>query len=503
MTLLNNRFLFALNTRSRFQLKKKHLKKTRAKTGKRESALGSLFTFFPRSHQSHTGKLSQSGKVNHGNTFNTFDTVDGHTEVNRKDGGEVSRLLLFSCGLILLSSSRVSGIDLTSAMVRQWADRIGKEASEFTENLTGAKYLKQAYENLTFTTEDVIWSEVLNRMRTEMEAFFSNKTSSLKKLVKKAEDAYCKYKYNKNLKISEIDYPNSKDLHSYLNKTGLTFKYNSTFKTEVSFNRSVVHVPTDVYDGASEIVNGIKWTSGLDSVFDNNRHSDPSLSWQYFGSDKGFMRTYPAKHWDDNNPNHVDLFDARRRPWYIQGATSPKNIIILIDASGSMHGVPMRIAKLSAQNLIDTFGDNDFFNVVYFNKDSFVLCCHETGPTLLQATKKNKLYVKNELQKIKDGDVAVWIDGMSQAFALLRKANDCALCQQAIMVLSDGTTSSLKDLFAEHNKDKKVRVFTFAVGPLLKALRLCGIWLVTTEVTFHAFKVLELSVKLVRITSVY
>ena len=50
---------------------------------------------------------------------------------------------------------------------------------------------------------------------------------------------------------------------------------------------------------------------------------------------------------------------------YIQGATSPKNIIILIDASGSMHGVPMRIAKLSAKNLIDTFGDNDFFNVVY------------------------------------------------------------------------------------------------------------------------------------------
>ena len=25
----------------------------------------------------------------------------------------------------------------------------------------------------------------------------------------------------------------------------------------------------------------------------------------------------------------------------------------------------MRIAKLSAQNLIDTFGDNDFFNVVH------------------------------------------------------------------------------------------------------------------------------------------
>ena len=79
---------------------------------------------------------------------------------------------------------------------------------------------------------------------------------------------------------------------------------------------------------------------------------------------KIFVCNFSAKNWD-NYPGQVDLFDARRRPWYIQGATSPKNIIILIDASGSMHGVPMRIAKLSAQNLIDTFGDNDFFNVVY------------------------------------------------------------------------------------------------------------------------------------------
>lgn len=30
----------------------------------------------------------------------------------------------------------------------------------------------------------------------------------------------------------------------------------------------------------------------------------------------------------------------------------------------------MRIAKLSAQNLIDTFGDNDFFNVVYVSRNA-------------------------------------------------------------------------------------------------------------------------------------
>ena len=48
-------------------------------------------------------------------------------------------------------------------------------------------------------------------------------------------------------------------------------------------------------------------------------------------------------------------------------------MVILIDASGSMHGVPMRIAKLAAQNLIDTFGDNDFFNVVYVSNNIIII----------------------------------------------------------------------------------------------------------------------------------
>lgn len=51
---------------------------------------------------------------------------------------------------------------------------------------------------------------------------------------------------------------------------------------------------------ASKIVNGIEWTSALESVFEGNRYEDPSLSWQYFGSDEGFMRTYPGMnfHWN-------------------------------------------------------------------------------------------------------------------------------------------------------------------------------------------------------------
>lgn len=34
-----------------------------------------------------------------------------------------------------------------------------------------------------------------------------------------------------------------------MNKTGLKLADNDIFRTEISFDRSVVHVPTDVYDG--------------------------------------------------------------------------------------------------------------------------------------------------------------------------------------------------------------------------------------------------------------
>ena len=46
------------------------------------------------------------------------------------------------------------------------------------------------------------------------------------------------------------------------------------------------------------------------------------------------------------------------------------------------------------------------------------------------------------------------------------QANNFAKCQEAIMVLSDGTTSSLPDLFAELNPDKKVELSRFVNGKI-------------------------------------
>ena len=56
----------------------------------------------------------------------------------------------------------------------------------------------------------------------------------------------------------------------------------------------------------------------------------PDVYWQSFGSQEGVLRVYPASQWRtvDDLP---DLYDVRRRPWYIHGTSSPKDVVVLLD----------------------------------------------------------------------------------------------------------------------------------------------------------------------------
>ena len=103
-----------------------------------------------------------------------------------------------------------------------------------------------------------------------------------------------------------VDYYNVKKINSYV-QSGFNsgsmrdgYKELALFKSrhfgyaEVNTSMSAVHVPTNVYDGAPDVMNAIAWSEQLDRIFMNNYESDPSLGWQYFGSSAGFMRQYPG-----------------------------------------------------------------------------------------------------------------------------------------------------------------------------------------------------------------
>lgn len=128
---------------------------------------------------------------------------------------------------------------------------------------------------------------------------------------------------------------------------------------------------------AKDVMGTIKWTEQLDSIFLDNYKNDPSLLWQFFGSTTGIMRQFPASRWD---ADPVDLFDCRLRSWYIEAATSPKDMVVLMDISGSMKGQRKDIARHVVYNILETLGPNDFVNIYQFDEEvqAVVPCFNET-----------------------------------------------------------------------------------------------------------------------------
>uniref|UniRef100_A0A3B3ZI21 VWFA domain-containing protein n=1 Tax=Periophthalmus magnuspinnatus TaxID=409849 RepID=A0A3B3ZI21_9GOBI len=177
------------------------------------------------------------------------------------------------------------------------------------------------------------------------------------------------------------------------------FHIDPDFKRLVSYNTTAVHIPTDIYEGSTIILNELNWTQGLEDVFRKNKEEDPSLLWQVFGSATGLLRYFPASPWIDlgNAATKIDLYDVRRRPWYIQGAASPKDMLILVDASGSVSGLTLKLIRQSVSRMLETLSDDDYVNVVYFNEKAQDAACFSN---LVQANVRNKRILKDAVQSI-------------------------------------------------------------------------------------------------------
>ena len=118
----------------------------------------------------------------------------------------------------------------------------------------------------------------------------------------------------------------------------------------VNTSYSSVHIPTNVYDKLPSVSDTIRWSEKLDRIFNYNYRADPALMWQYFCSTTGMLRQYPAMRWPygvkADGSEMTDIYDCRVRSWFIEASTCSKDIIILLDISGSMTGMGFTIGKL-------------------------------------------------------------------------------------------------------------------------------------------------------------
>uniref|UniRef100_A0A8C1QHT7 Calcium voltage-gated channel auxiliary subunit alpha2delta 4 n=1 Tax=Cyprinus carpio TaxID=7962 RepID=A0A8C1QHT7_CYPCA len=277
----------------------------------------------------------------------------------------------------------------------------------------------------------------------------------------------------RKMKSVKFDYYNSMMINT-LDEDGNSVELGGEFPLEenehfnklpVSTQQSVIQVPTNVYNKDTDILNGVFMSEALNEVFTSNFEKDPTLTWQYFGSSTGFFRLYPGIKWTPDE-NGVVTFDARNRNWYIQAATSPKDIIIAVDISGSMKGLRLTIAKHTINTILDTLGENDFVNVIaYSDYVRYVEPCFKG--TLVQADLDNREHFKllvEELQVKGEGKVK---KAIKESFKILNEVSEGrgSLCNQAIMLITDGAMEDFQQVFEEFNwPERKVRVFTYLIG---------------------------------------
>ncbi|XP_059508369.1 voltage-dependent calcium channel subunit alpha-2/delta-4-like isoform X6 [Stegostoma tigrinum] len=357
--------------------------------------------------------------------------------------------------------------------VQVWALEFGGELNSIVEKYSGSLLLQKKYKDVEpfIRIEEVDGVELVMQFGEKMKEMLRRKVEAVKRLVDAAEEADLYHKYDMNF---EFDYYNSV-LINERDKNGNYVELGNEFILEVNehFNNlpvntslSNIQVPTNVYNKDPDILNGAYWSEALNTIFSDNFGQDPTLTWQYFGSSTGFFRLYPGIKWMPDE-NGVISFDCRNRGWYIQAATSPKDIIILFDISGSMKGLRMTIAKHTINTILDTLGENDFVNIIaYSDYIHYVEPCFEG--TLVQADRDNREHFKLLVDKLNAKGTGVVTKALIEAFIILNKFNETgqgSLCNQAIMLITDGAVEDYESVFEQYNwPDCKVRVFTYLIG---------------------------------------
>ncbi|XP_050815041.1 voltage-dependent calcium channel subunit alpha-2/delta-3 [Gopherus flavomarginatus] len=315
------------------------------------------------------------------------------------------------------------------SVVKLWASAFGGEIKSIAAKYSGSQLLQKKYKEYEkdVSIEEIDGLQLVKKLAKSMEEMFHKKSEAVRRLVEAAEDAHLKHEFDADLQYEYFNAVliNERDEEGNFLELGKEFILvpNDHFNNlPVNISLSDVQVPTNMYN------KGIKW---------------------------------------EPDENGVIAFDCRNRKWYIQAATSPKDVVILVDVSGSMKGLRLTIAKQTVSSILDTLGDDDFFNIIAYNEElHYVEPC--LNGTLVQADRANKEHFREHLNKLFAKGIGMLDIALNEAFNILSDFNHTgqgSICSQAIMLITDGAVDTYDTIFAKYNwPDRKVRMFTYLIG---------------------------------------
>ena len=114
---------------------------------------------------------------------------------------------------------------------------------------------------------------------------------------------------------------------------------------------------------------------------------DESFCSMYFGTINGLFRVFPGTEMSVDDNGVYKSYDPRFRPWYVSAASGSKDVVILVDTSGSMlSNGRMELAQEAVISVLNTLGESSMVSVVAFNSEAEFSCF---GTDLVAATSRN------------------------------------------------------------------------------------------------------------------
>lgn len=144
---------------------------------------------------------------------------------------------------------------------------------------------------------------------------------------------------------------------------------------------------------------------------------------------------------------------------------TPKEIVFVVDTSGSMHGYPMDKIKEVIKMAFDGLHPRDTFNLITFSGDEHILF-----PKPVPATREN-IATAWQFMQTRDGR------GGTEMMKAIRAALDPSDAQDHLRVvcfMTDGEVGNDMEILAEIQRHKNARVFAFGIGNSVNRFLLDG-----------------------------
>ncbi|KAJ0175050.1 hypothetical protein K1T71_009191 [Dendrolimus kikuchii] len=367
---------------------------------------------------------------------------------------------------------------ISPEQVDQWAKDISKTLRENDRRVVRREVLAKNFSQIRAERRN--GTAIVNKLAVALEDLLTKRIQAAEEIMRKAEELAVTvpeppfdYTFMSSVDLDQTkkqaDEPEEYELP--MNCTDLEkvkLSKSKHFDSKMSLETTSVYVVAEVFACDPRVVEHLHWSENLLQAFQKNYAQDASIHFQYFCSVKGFLRHYPAALWSDMyklklDIQNQDVYDCRLRPWYVSAGGAPRDVLILVDASGSMHNSSNQVvSEQFTSALLNALTDDDQVNVLRFNVaiESPISCFNEK---LVPANHVNSAAMMSALKFYKMRNETHMADVLEYAVHMLRRYNlkrdRPSSCQQAIVLLTDSMYDNYTDLMKELDPHGRIRLF--------------------------------------------